>query len=255
LKDLLPTCGSESEVYTMRQVYLAFLVMIGGLALVSCMASTPAVTPTPTPPPTATAQPTATPGLPPGDFFLMDHGSNLAFKATLRGQGDLVVVMANQGNNDTYSWDGLARKLVEKGFVAVNFTYTVPDMGIASTELDQVIDYLVQKGKYQHIVCIGGSMGGTACGTVAQRPEIVGIALLAGGDSPDLSGAKYPKLFVTGENDTCCAGFMKTAYDEAAAPKTLKIFPGTGAHAVGLFSSEYGDELTNLLVDFVQHIR
>jgi hypothetical protein len=250
----------------MRQVYLGFLVMIGGLALVSCMASTPVVTLTPTPPtataqPTATSvptplpQPTATPGLPSGDFFLIDPGSNLAFKSTIRGQGDLVVVMANQGNNDTYQWDALARRLAEKGFVAVNFTYTVPDIGIASTELDQVINHLVQKGKYHHIVCIGGSMGGTACGTVAQRPEIVGMALLAGGDSPDLSKVKYPKLFVTGENDTCCAGFMQTAYDEAAAPKSLKIFPGTSAHAVDLFSSEYGDELTNLLVDFVQKIR
>ena len=251
----------------MRLKCMLLLLLIASLALAGCNVSAPVVAPTPTPSPTATVpptaapmptatpQPTATPGLPPGDFFLIDPGSKLAFKATLRGQGDLVVVMANQGKNDTYSWDDLARQLVEQGFVAVNFTYTVPDMGIASTELDQVIDHLVQNGNYQRIVCIGGSMGGTACGTVARRSEIVGLALLAGGDAPDLSKVTYPKLFVTGEHDTCCAGFMKTAYDKAAEPKTLKIFPDTGAHAVDLFSSEYGDELVEMLVDFVQKLR
>jgi hypothetical protein len=243
----------------MRLVCL--LLLMAGLMLAGCTVSTPIVestpiaSPTATPTPTAIPQPTATPGLPPGDFFLIDPGSQLAFKATLRGQGDLVVVMANQGNNDTYSWNDLARQLVDKGFVAVNFTYTVPDMGIASTELDQVIDHLVQNGNYQRIVCIGGSMGGTACGTVARRPEIIGMALLAGGDAPDLSKVNYPKLFVAGERDSCCVGFMQTAYAKAAEPKTLKIFPNTGAHAVDLFSSEYGDELVDLLVDFVQKLR
>jgi hypothetical protein len=47
---------------------------------------------------------------------------------------------------------------------------------------------------------------------------------------------------------------MKTAYDEAAEPKTLKIFPGTSAHAVDLFNSEFSDELIDLLVDFVRKV-
>jgi hypothetical protein len=251
-----------------RSLWLCLLASFFLLMVASCASTAnPAAEPTSTPQPTATTrptatpqvtlapQPTATPGLPPGDFYLTDPGTNLAFKGTLRGQGDLVVVMANQGNNDTYRWNALAKNLVEQGFVAVNFTYTVSDMGIAATELDQVLDYLTQKGNYQHIVCIGGSMGGTACGTAAHRAELAGIALLAGGDAPDLSDVKYPKLFVTGEYDSCCAGFMQTAYNQAAEPKELKIFPGTGAHAVDLFNSEYSDELLNLLVSFVQKVR
>ena len=240
------------------------LGVIGALILVSVAACTTVTPPSPTP--TATAlptltpspQPTATavlpkPGLPEGDFSLKDI--NLAFKATLRGQGDLVVVMANQGNNDTYRWEPLAKKLVDKGFVTVNFTYATAEMGSATTELDQVLDYLVQRGKYQRIVCIGGSMGGTACGSESWRAEIVGMALLAGGDAPNLSEAKFPKLFVAGEFDGCCVDFMRTAYERAAEPKELKIFPGTGAHAVDLFGSEFSDELTDMLVKFVEKLR
>jgi hypothetical protein len=241
------------------------LGIIGALIVVSMVAActtaalpvrapTASAVPTLTlaPQPTATALP-PTAGLPEGDFIV--KYMNLTVKATLHGQGDLVVVMANQGSNNTYLWEPLAKKLVEKGFVAVNFTYAIADMGSAPTELDLVLDYLVQKGKYRRIVCIGGSMGGTACGRESRRAEIVGMALLAGGDAPDLSDAKYPKLFVAGEYDSCCVGFMQTSYEAAADPKELKIFPGTGAHAVDLFSSEFSDELVAMLVKFVEKLR
>ncbi len=185
-----------------------------------------------------------------GDFFLMDDATSLAFKGTVYGHGDTVVVLANQGSNETFLWDALVKPLQDKGFVVVTFAYSIPETGYAPIELGLVMDQVIQKGGYQRVVCIGGSMGAAACAGEAKRPQMVGLALLAGPNVEDLSQVPYPKLFVTGDTDPCCATTTKGSYEKASEPKTLKVYP-TDIHAVGLFSSAYKDDLTTLLVNFV----
>jgi hypothetical protein len=244
-----------------RHRFLSSLILMTFLAG-ACNPATqvpPTVTLAPTEPPTATTIPftstpafTATPGLVEGDFVLESTlGKPIA--GTIYGSGETVVVLANQGSNDRYRWDPLVEALVANGFTVVTFvySYSTENFGVASSDLGILMDYLVQKGRYRRFVCIGGSLGTIACATKKNRPEVVGIVLMAGPSGVDLSEATFPKLFITGETDACCALATKAAYNRADEPKTFITYP-TGAHAVTLFGTVYAEEITGEIVTFVK---
>jgi hypothetical protein len=239
---------------------LKVLLVVGLLwLLAACQsASTPTPPPMPTAGPTSAVTPTVQPGLPEGKFLLKEPVYNLAYEVVVRGQGDTAVLLLNMGDNDSTAWEPLVKALADNDFTTVNFRYgmttTAEDIKV---QIDQVWQHLTEVGGYRRIVCMGGSLGADACLLAQAKPEFSGLVYLAGGgndDAPALSAAKYPKLFVTGELDACCAASTQHAYEQAAEPKTLKVFPKADEHALDLFESEHGPELIEMLVKFVQDL-
>lgn len=230
--------------------------------LVACQsASTPTPSPTPPASPTPAATPTPRPGLPEGKFFLKQPVYNLAYEVSVRGQGDTAVLLLNMGDNKSTFWEPLIKALTDNGYTTVNFRYGVTTTAEdIKSQIDQVWQHLTEVGHYRRVVCLGGSLGATSCLLAANRPEMIGLVYLAGGDySPEVGGAdlsalKYPKFFVTGELDTCCAAGTQHAYEQAAEPKTLKVYPQAHEHALELFESEHGSELIQTLVKFVKDL-
>jgi hypothetical protein len=238
------------------------LLLIILLSLAACQsASTPTPSPTSTASPTPPATPTAQPGLKEGKFVLKEPTNNLVYEVSVRGQGDTAVLLLNMGDNDSTAWEPLIKALADNGFTTVNFRYsftTTPED--IKGQIDQVWQHLTEVGHYRRIVCMGGSLGASSCLLAANKPEMIGLAYLAGGnyvpeaDGVDLSTLTYPKFFVTGELDSCCAAGTQHVYEQVAEPKTLKVYPQTYEHALHLFESEHGPELIEALVQFVKDL-
>jgi hypothetical protein len=73
--------------------------------------------------------------------------------------------------------------------------------------------------------------------------------------SQELAQLALPKLFVTAENDgSGVPATIKQMYAVASEPKALQIFPGS-MHGTDTFATAQGEELRDLLVDFLDHLR
>jgi len=249
------------------------------LALVACtlnitppatqVVSTPEPTsePAPTLAPTATSKPPAT-----VEAVSLTTEDDVTLSATLFGQGKLAVILAHQGTEgtDQKSWQPFAQTLAEKGFAALtlDFRGRGQSQGYLQAsqlikDLNAAIQFLRGRG-YQRIVCMGASMGGTACLRAALDHDLVGLVVIASQMSsgpptstePDeLSRLTLPKLYVCAENDRYSSVIpqMKQMFELSPEPKQLKFFPGT-VHGTELFDTEYGDEFRNLLLDFVERL-
>jgi pimeloyl-ACP methyl ester carboxylesterase len=130
--------------------------------------------------------------------------------------------------------------------------------------VNAAIQFLQERG-YQRIVCMGASMGGTACLRAALDHELAGLVVIASPlssgtptdtKSDELSGLTLPKLFICAENDRYSQVIpqMKQMFDLSPDPKQLKFFPGT-AHGTELFDTEHGDEFRQLLLNFVEGLQ
>ena len=198
---------------------------------------------------------------------------NVTLSATLFGQGKLAVILAHQGTQgtDQTSWQPFARLLAEKGYAALTFDFRGrgQSQGYLQTnqlikDVNAAIQFLRGRG-YQRIVCMGASMGGTACLRAALDHDLAGLVVIASPMSsgtptatePDeFSRLKLPKLYVCAENDrySLVIPQMKQMFDLSHEPKQIKFFPGT-VHGTELFDTEYGDEFRHLLLSFVEQLR
>lgn len=244
------------------RVLKIWLIVSLGWLFSACQAASTA---TPAPTPVASSTPAATvtprPGLKEGKFFLKEPVYNLAYEVLVQGQGDTAVLLLNMGDNDSTAWEPLIKALANNGFTTVNFRYGVTTQAEdVKQQLDQVWQHLTEVGHYRRIVCMGGSLGASACLLAADKPEMIGLVYLAGGaylpqaGGTDLAALKYPKFFATGELDACCAADTQRVYEQMAEPKMLKVYPQTYEHALDLFASEHGPELIETLVKFVKEL-
>ncbi len=216
--------------------------------------------------------PTATPDVP-FETVSFTTEDNVTLSATLFGRGKLAVILAHQGTEgtDQQSWQPFARVLADKGYAALtlDFRGRGQSQGYLQTsqliqDLNAAIQFLRGRG-YQRIVCMGASMGGTACLRAALDHNLAGLAVIASPMSlgsptatePDeLSRLKLPKLYICTENDRYSPVIpqMKQMFELSPEPKQEQFFPGT-VHGTELFDTEYGDEFTNLLVNFLERLR
>lgn len=197
---------------------------------------------------------------------------NVTLSATLFGQGQLAVILAHQGTEgtDQTSWQPFARLLAEHGYAALTLDFRGRGQSKGYLQASQLIkdvnaamQFLQERG-YQRIVCMGASMGGTACLRAALDHDLAGLVVIA---SPLSSGAPtavtpaelskltLPKLYVCTENDRYSFVISQTQqmFDLSSDPKQLKFFPGR-VHGTELFDTEYGDEFRQLLSDFVEQL-
>ncbi|MEJ2013193.1 MAG: hypothetical protein P8X64_13335 [Anaerolineales bacterium] len=248
------------------------------LLLCGCSAAPAIPTPTPTAVPTATALPTSTPA--PSPTQLQVQGIRVSFNAgdgadlsgmlfVGEGEQDIGVVLAHMGAHgaDQSSWASFAWYAASQGFGVLTFNFRADRSQLALDALG-AIEFLREQG-YRRIVCIGASMGGTACIRAAANTELAGLVVISslwttgsgptGGalvvSSEDLGQLTLPKLFVTTENDgNGVPATIKQMYAVAPEPKALQIFPGS-VHGTEIFATSQGEEFRDLLLDFLGHLR
>jgi len=229
-------------------------------------------TPTSKPLPTDTPAPTATPHIEIEKVsFITDD--NLALSGTLFGQGEIAVILAHQGTQGTNqtSWRSFARSIAGKGFAALTFDFRGYGKSEGPTrqswlerDVRAAIAFLHERG-FNRIACIGACMGGTACLRAAVDADLEGLVVIASPMSigyptrvlyEDLEALTMSKLYVCAENDRFpnMARQIKNMYEHSSEPRQLKLFPGT-AHGTELFDTPYRDELSGLLVDFLERLR
>jgi hypothetical protein len=98
---------------------------------------------------------------------------------------------------------------------------------------------------------MGASLGVTACAAIAREPDVVGLVFIAGpNNGGSLAEVSSPKLFVAGELDRWAVD-TQLAYEQAAEPRQLVLFPGNSAHGTDLFYSADQEPFLELLLGFV----
>lgn len=229
-------------------------------------------TPTRTPYPTATATPTQEP-LPKGEEINFVTEDKLKIYGTIyRGDRDLAILLAHQRDNSATqkSWRAFAQLLASKGYTALTFDFrgvgkSQGDINYMENEVvrdtNAAIEFLWTQG-FSRTVCIGSSLGGTACLETAVSYDLAGVVAIATPMSQgeptnvtidDLKKLTMPKLFICTENDPFgrIVEHTQIMYDNSPEPKQLKFFPGS-AHGTELFFTEYKDEFRQLLLDFIE---
>jgi hypothetical protein len=230
---------------------LAILPAIG-ILLAGCSGFTPApsATPSATPEPSITLTPTPAFPLPEGKIIFEESASR-KFSGTVYGQGETAVILANMTSGGERQWDPFVKAADKRKFTAVTFNYLQPDYSGAVQNISTVLLRLTSSG-YKRVICIGASLGVTACGSIARAPEMVGLVMISGPNTGGtLDDVTCPKLFIAAEQDSW-AKATRNDFENAAEPKTLIIYTGNGAHGTELFdSSVYRVQFLQALLDFV----
>ena len=261
-----------------RSAGWSLLMTMLALLLSGCSTSPDTAAVPPTAIPTATILPPSTPGTSPmlqqvqADDIIFSAEDGVSLSGTLfigEEQKDIGVVLAHMGAHgaDQSSWTLFAEHIAGQGFGALTFNFR-EDRSKLDLDVRAAIGLLRDQG-YQRIVCMGASMGGTACLKAAMDTDLVGLVVISslwttgrgsiGGAlivSPDeLAQLTLPKLFVTTEKDgNGVPAAMKAMYDAAPEPKAFEIFPG-GVHGTDIFATPQGEEFRDLLVDFLVGLR
>jgi len=254
------------------------LMMMLALLLSGCSTTPDTPTPTSTAIPTATIPPTSTPAPSPTPqqvqtdevSFVAVDGVKLSGTLFIgEEKKDIGVVLAHMGAHgaDQSSWTSFAEHIAGRGFGALTFNFR-EDRSKLDLDVRAAIGLLRDQG-YQRIVCMGASMGGTACLKAAMDTDLAGVVVISSlwttGNGPiggplfvsreELAQLTLPKLFVTTEKDGhSVPATMKSMYEAAPEPKAFEIFPGE-MHGTDIFATPQGDEFRDLLVDFLVRLR
>jgi pimeloyl-ACP methyl ester carboxylesterase len=190
----------------------------------------------------------------------------------LFGDGEPIVILAHMGmpGIDQQSWQPFARLLATKGYTALTFDFRgrgdsggILEFNKLPYDMDAVIQYLNDHG-YTRIVCMGASMGGTACMRAALDHNLVGLGVIASvlsnGKPNEVSLTEVrqldlPKILVYGLSDFPAVVIdMNKIAEYAPEPKMVQVYL-TNAHGTALFNTQYGSHFTELLINFLQAIR
>jgi len=228
------------------------------------------------PPPTGT--PTMTPTNPfsqnPGKPIIFTTTDGITLAGTLFGEGTTAVILAHQGSFDAdqTTWYPFASLLAEHGFTALTFDFR----GIGKSggklgyrnlvlDVDAAAQFLEDRG-FQHIICVGASMGGTACALAAQDHVFDGLVIFAStmtagsaSDTLHISPANLelltpPKFFISASSDSSIVvNDTKQMYELSPEPKSLLFLTGT-QHGTNLFDTSVGEELSAALLRFLEYV-
>jgi len=240
----------------------------------------PTATPTTPAPPTPTPLPTVMPTTPvpivkySTEIVSLTTEDDIKLAGTLfLSEGDTAVVLTHMaGENDQQNWIPFAKQIAGRGFTALTFDfrcYGQSDCGgntsgdVLSRDIGVAIGFLREQG-FQRIVCMGASMGGRGCVSVAFDEELAGLGIVSGTGSgnpdkqnlADFVSPDMPKLFIVSENDHIVdrTAVMTRLYESAPEPKVFKTFPGS-ADGTELFGIKHGKEFRETLLNFLEGTR
>jgi pimeloyl-ACP methyl ester carboxylesterase len=236
------------------RIFLLFVILLTGCATTQ---PTPSITPSSTltalPKETAVITPTLflspTPAtLPPGQEIIFEESGSNKFTGTSYGTGKTAIVLANMSIGGAKQWDPFIAALDQQKFTTVTFNYR--NIEAPDEDIRLVFDKLKEEG-FQRVVCIGASLGTSACNAIAREPEMAGLVLIAGRvPHSTVAEVSYPKLFIVAALDPW-AYDIQTGYEKAAEPKRLIVFENDRAHGTDLFRSQNSDAFLSALIDFV----
>ncbi len=171
------------------------------------------------------------------------------------------------------SWQPFAEQLAFDGHTSLTFDFR----GIGKSEGDinymenmlvedvnAAVQFLQAEG-FDRIVCIGASMGGTACMEAALEYDFEGLIVIAAPMSlgeptkittEDLVELGMPKLFICTDADRFerIPVAIQEMYDTSPEPKQIKFFSGT-VHGTELFFTDHKDDFRQVMLDFLQDLR
>ncbi len=231
---------------TSRSCFLMCLVFL----LAGCGAAR--ATPAPTPPRQPTPNPafTATPSFPlpegPIDFQV---SATQKFSGHVTGQGATALILAGMAYEDETQWDPFVQALDKGKFTIITFKYLRDDYADATQDTGIVLSLLRQVG-YKRVICIGASLGVTACGSIVLQPEMAGVVMIAGPNYAQPVKTSYPKLFIAAADDPWSTT-TENAYNASTEPRKLVLYPDSSAHGTGMFYSDIKDQFLQTLLDFV----
>jgi pimeloyl-ACP methyl ester carboxylesterase len=255
---------------------MVLALLINGCAANSSAAPTAAPPAAPTLPQLApTAVATEPPLGPPTQVGLLPEGpvsfeteDKVTLAGTIFGQGKTAVILAHMQPSDQTSWQPFAKELAENGFTALTFDFRgygksggKLNLGLLDRDVRAAETFLRGHG-FTHVVCIGASMGGTACAKAALMPGLDGLVVISGPISMqpplalrvgDFKQLTLSKLFVAAKGDPGYAESVKTMYDLSPDPKQIELLPGS-AHGTDILRSPDGEALRKLLVTFAQAV-
>jgi len=205
--------------------------------------------------------------------FTTEDGVQLA--GTLFGEREPAVILAHQGTTgaDQMTWHAFAQVLEEHGYTALTFDFRgngqssgLPDRNKLDLDLAAALQFIRDQG-HTRIVCIGASMGGTTCIRKAlDGEEFEGLvalssAMITAGDGNGIQVSEeelvfltLPKLFITADKDSYLVVYDTTRmYESSPEPKELYLISGW-VHGTDLFDTDTSDELTTILLEFVENL-
>jgi hypothetical protein len=223
--------------------FLLFVILSTG-----CAAVQPVPTATPTLPPSPTFTATPTFPLPEGEI-IFEIEPTRKFAGHVYGQGETAIILANMSQGGESQWDPLVNALDKKKFTIITFNYLQPDYSGGPQGVITILGRLREVG-YQRVVCLGASLGVSACGSITLEPEMVGMVMIAGPNYGPPVSTTYPKLFIASADDPW-AKDTETAYKSSDEPKQLVLYKDTSMHGTALFYSQHREQIIKTLVDFV----
>ena len=188
-------------------------------------------------------------------FKTQDGGTIEA--SQFEGGKDMAVVFAHGAVFNKESWYFLCKKLQSKNVTSLSIDfrgYGKSKKGSTTNmafDILGAIDYLTAKG-FKNIVLVGGSMGGAAILNALElktNDTIRKVVLLSPAGSNGLTSSSTEKLFIVSEDEGLFAR-VKSAFDNSTQPKQFKIYKGSH-HAQHMFKSDYAEELTSFIIDFL----
>ena len=245
----------------------SLLLLFGLLFLVACSTGSPTQTSTGTRTAsshTLTATPTSVP--PRKVSFLTQD--NVRLSGFLYGQSKTVVICSNMYRSSQSDWSTIAPYLAAQGYMVLTYDYrgygeSQGTFAVAKLTQDLIsaLSFARKLGATTFIL-MGASMGGTLTTKVAtlEKNRIAAAVVISAplgfqGDlditDADLRAITAATFFINSNGD----GFVYDIvhmYDEAHSPKQLYLYPG-GAHGASLFYSQYGPDLSQRIVEFLQN--
>ena len=233
-----------------------FVLLLAGL-LAACAAPATAVpTSAPTtvqPEPTQPAlTPTAVASIPGEQVVISVAEDNETFNATVTGNGEIGVILADTFGYNPLRWLGLIEALDDnENLRMVTFAYRDED-ATPNQDTSAVFDYLRAEG-IDKVICVGAGYGSRACGYLQNEPEIIGMVFITV-DQPNIEG-DFPKLFLTADTDSITpAAVTQRVYEQSTEPKEFKSYVA-GVHGPALFSKEdVGPQVIADVTEFINGI-
>jgi alpha-beta hydrolase superfamily lysophospholipase len=255
-----------------RIMALALLAVL----ISSCGSSSPASSAVPSPGAQVAAVPTQPPAATPAPAGRIAEGGvgfetedHVKLSGTIFGTGETAVILAHMNNSDQSAWQPFAKELAQQGFTALTFDFRGfgksgghPQVGLLDRDVRAAAAFLRDKG-FPRVVCVGASMGGTACAKAALSPGLDALVVISSplSMSPplrlgtkDLPQLALPKLFVVSKGDADFVESVKLMYQLSPDPKEITVLPGA-AHGTNIFGSSDGAALSELLLKFLQGLQ
>ena len=218
--------------------------------------------------PPRTATPTITP-IALGNKVTFTTEDGVQLTGTLFGEGETAVILAHQGTPgaNQADWYAFAQTLEEHGYTALTFDFRSHgnDRNKLDLDLAAALQFIRDQG-HTRIICIGASMGGTTCIRKALDGEIFeGLVALGSAmktslgtgirvSEEELASLTLPKLFIAAERDSSLViNDITRMYESSPEPKALYLLPGR-AHGTDLFNTDSSDELTTILLEFLENL-